>query len=76
MDQLARRHLENRLAAARRRHERAVEDVAQFARNVQYGTESWHNLATAVALGAHAAGEIEAYATALAADDASNADPT
>lgn len=75
MDQLARRHLVNRLAAAQRRHDRAVDDLAQFARNVQYGTESWHNLATVVGLGAHAAGEIEAYTAALAADDASNADP-
>jgi hypothetical protein len=77
MDQLARQHVERRLKAAQRRHARAVEDLAQFVQAAQQGYMStgWHNLATTVALGAYAAGEVDAYTTALATADAEAADP-
>jgi hypothetical protein len=76
MDELARNHIANRLRAARGRRAAALQDIEQFLHEAQEDREGdWHNLATWVAQGATAKGQIDAYLTALAAADSSAADP-
>lgn len=74
MDSMARRHVTNRLLSAQRRRAAAVEELALFVDQARRGHEgSWHNAATTIALGAAAKAEMDAYQTALDADDASRA---
>jgi len=72
MDQMARRHIESRLQSALRRRANALEELRLFLHQADETTEGdWHNMATTIAMGAAAKGEIKAYLDALAADDAS-----
>ena len=76
MDQLAANHVKSRQASAERRRTGALDDIESWLKQARNGTPSgWHNLAAIVAMGAQAAGEVEAYDTALAADEASTSNP-
>jgi hypothetical protein len=76
MDQLARQHIANRLASARKRRAFALRDIGMFLKQAEEGYEGdWHNLATTVAMGAAAKGEIQAYRVALEVEDGSDDRP-
>lgn len=78
MDQLARRHLENRLRDARKSHAAEVAELRRHLRHLddaEYSSAAWRNIATTAAQGSFYAGQVDALTVALAADDASNANP-
>jgi hypothetical protein len=72
MDKIARNHIENSLARARKNLANAVQDLGFQIPRAAAGIGDWHNVATTAAMAAAASGQIEAYMAALAADDATD----